>query len=392
MACIFYLYLHMLKLRMLRVKKIGLIFFLLNSIIANAQLCQLDSIKYTHIDCFGDNTGSIYVTLLQSDTIYQKNYYWTYPDGTIDTNTLALSNLKAGDYVLTIIAHFPEGDPNGTIIASNLQGDTIGGAPMDTITIKETIEIAASFSLSNVCNENDSADVTTTILGGTPPYTTLWSTGDTASNTTNLAPNLLLPYTLTITDKNNCTNDQYLTVKTTFAMNTFMSSQGVICKDDNTGSASIVVVNGTPPFHFQWSTTPPVLREHSSESTIYGLYPGEYSVIITDSMGCTITDSITVASDPSVCLIIYSAFSPNDDAVHEFWEIGNIGLYPEALILVYDRNGRQVYRRRNYENAEGQAFGGKDQEGRVLPSGTYYYIIDLENGDKVFKGTVTIVR
>ena len=69
-----------------------------------------------------------------------------------------------------------------------------------------------------------------------------------------------------------------------------------------------------------------------------------------------------------------------------------INLYPEALVLVYDRNGSQVYRRRNYENAEGQAFGGKDQQGRELPSGTYYYVIDLENGDKISQGTVTIVR
>ena len=62
------------------------------------------------------------------------------------------------------------------------------------------------------------------------------------------------------------------------------------------------------------------------------------------------------------------------------------------MVLVYDRNGRQVYRRRNYEYAEGQAFGGKDQQGSVLPSGNYYYVIDLENGDHVFKGVLTIVR
>jgi len=27
-----------------------------------------------------------------------------------------------------------------------------------------------------------------------------------------------------------------------------------------------------------------------------------------------------------------------------------------------------------------------------LPSGTYYYLIDLDNGDDVFKGVLTIVR
>ena len=43
-------------------------------------------------------------------------------------------------------------------------------------------------------------------------------------------------------------------------------------------------------------------------------------------------------------------------------------------------------------NSEEDAFGGKDKNGQPLPSATYYYVIDLENGDDVFKGTVTIVR
>ena len=390
----FFLYLPILKTDMFSIKNSVLILFVLLSFISNAQVgCALipDSTKITNIACFGDNTGSINVTLLQPDNIYQKSYWWTGPNGFTANQILSLSNLVAGDYVLTIIANLVEGDTSEGIWCSNLQGDTLGGAPLDTITVRETIEITASFVLSNMCNANDSADVVTTIFGGTPPYTTLWSTGDTSRNTTNLAQNSGSPYTLTITDKNNCANDQYLIVTPTLAMIPFMSSTGVICKDDNSGSARVFVTQGTSPFQFQWSTVPPV-TENGLESTIDGLYPGEYAVMIIDDMGCITQATIDVKSDPSICLTIYKAFSPNDDAVHEFWEIENINLYPEALVLVYDRNGSQVYRRRNYENAEGQAFGGKDQQGRELPSGTYYYVIDLENGDKISQGTVTIVR
>ena len=109
-------------------------------------------------------------------------------------------------------------------------------------------------------------------------------------------------------------------------------------------------------------------------------------------MGCVTLDTIEVKSNPRVCITPYKVFSPNDDDTHEFWEIENITLYSEALVMVYDRAGRLVYRRKNYENAEGKAFGGKDLEGRTLPSGTYYYIINLDNGDDVFKGALTIVR
>ena len=44
-----------------------------------------------------------------------------------------------------------------------------------------------------------------------------------------------------------------------------------------------------------------------------------------------------------------------------------------------------------YINSEEVAFNGKI-EGSRLNSGTYYYILDLENNDQVFRGSLTIVR
>ena len=109
-------------------------------------------------------------------------------------------------------------------------------------------------------------------------------------------------------------------------------------------------------------------------------------------MGCLIKDSVEVKSNPDICLKIYKVFSPNDDDIHEFWEIENIHLYPEALIEVYDRMGNMVYRRRNYINSESVAFNGYDDNGRKLSSGTYYYVLNLELEEEVFKGSLTIVR
>ena len=126
-------------------------------------------------------------------------------------------------------------------------------------------------------------------------------------------------------------------------------------------------------------------------NTIHNLYPGIYSVYIEDNMGCFVSDSIEIFTDPSICMKIYKAFSPNEDGINDYWELENIHLYPNALVEVYDRLGNRVYRRRNYINAESIAFNGKFN-GRQLPSGTYYYIVDLQNGDDIFKGTLTIIR
>ncbi len=338
--------------------------------------CNYNLNNYKYINCAGDNTGEIDITVLNTNA----SFWWTGPFN-FTSNSLNISSLLAGDYVLHIMENQVLGDTSSAIVCY----------VTDTITIEETLLITANFKLLNMCAVGDSADVITTIYGGTPPYSVLWSTGATTPNTLNLAVNPL-PYSLLITDANNCVRQEFLKIDDTPPLNTYMSSVGTICKDDNSGSARVFVSDGTPPYQFTWSTDTTFIIVHDSFSVIESLLPEEYIVKIIDDMGCETRDTVVVKSHLAVCITVYKAFSPNDDDIHEFWEIENINLYPEAIVQVYDRTGRQVYNRRNYANAEEHAFSGKDQEGRTLPSGTYYYIIDLENGDAAFKGTVTIVR
>ena len=361
---------------MQKIKILFIITIILATLSANAQ-CDYNLDNYSHINCYGDNTGAIDISLPLSSN---STFWWTGVGGFTSVSA-NISNLIAGDYALHIIYNVVPGDTSTTVICYET----------DTIVIEQSLQIEAVFELYNMCNENDSADVITNILGGTPPYTTLWNTGDTLRNTDSLAPSIL-PYELEITDANSCIRTEYLSIPVVSAMNLFMSSVAVICKDDNNGSARVFVTKGTTPFQFQWSTDSAFAIQHDSFSVLEGLFPGEYHVKITDAMGCVTRDTIEVKSNPSICITVYKVFSPNDDNTHEFWEIENINLYPEALVQVYDRTGRQVYNRRNYINAEEDAFSGKDQQGRTLPSGTYYYIIDLENEDTVFKGVLTIVR
>ena len=324
--------------------------------------------NYSHNDCNADNSGSIDITIANPNSVPS----WVGPNGFI-SSAISLTNLYAGTYYLTI--------------TNTVQSCTL----VDSIDIEETIKISAEFTLSGRCANQDSVDVEAILWGGTPPYTSLWNNGDVGPNAINLPPTGALPNVLTVTDANSCVDTLHLWVKNLAEINPFMSLVGVICKDDNTGEARVFVEGGTPPFVFDWGNNfSPII--HESSSVISGLYPGIYSVEITDDMGCFTKDSIELEVNPDLCLTIYKAFSPNDDDIHEFWEIKNINLYPNALVYVYDRNGRQVFKRRNYQNSEDDSFGGKDINNQPLPSGTYYYVIDLENGDDVFKGTVTIVR
>ena len=348
-------------------------FFTFNSILLFSQ-CEYILNNYSHNNCYGTNNGSIEITLASPSATAS----WIGPNGFTSSLT-DLTSLYAGTYYLTI--------------TNNLQLCVFN----DSINIEETIKISAEFDLTGRCKDQDSVNVTTVLWGGTPPYSSVWSNGDVGPNAIDLPPNTISPYILTVTDTNSCIDTIHLWLNQVKEMNPFMSSVGAICKDDNSGQARVFIQEGTPPFIFNWGGGDFSSQENDvliidSFSSISGLVPGFYTVEIIDDMGCSIKDSIEVKSNPNICLMVYKAFSPNDDNIHEFWEIENIHLYPEALVSVYDRNGTQVFRRRNYINSEEDAFGGKDVNNQPLPSGTYYYVIDLENGDDIFKGTVTIVR
>ena len=159
-----------------------------------------------------------------------------------------------------------------------------------------------------MCSLDDSVDVKTKIIGGTPPYLTIWSTGDTSRNTTNLAPNPTLPYVLTISDANFCSNDQYLTVPFVLSMNTFMSSVGEICKDDYSGSARVFVTNGTPPFKFVWDIMPMTIFSDDSSSEIENLIVTlVFLSVVVSKVTCSIFGSGTI--EFKICFSVITLIS-----------------------------------------------------------------------------------
>ena len=105
--------------------------------------------------------------------------------------------------------------------------------------------------------------------------------------------------------------------------------------------------------------------------------------------GCAYYDTIDVN-------IIYvrppQAFTPNTDGENDAWKIQGLGSkYPSAKVDVYDRWGQMVYRSVGYP----EPWDGKNRRGRDLPTGTYYYVIDLNDPDvelPLVKGYVAIVR
>ena len=83
---------------------------------------------------------------------------------------------------------------------------------------------------------------------------------------------------------------------------------------------------------------------------------------------------------------IMNLFTPNNDGINDHWELPEMDVWGKCDVKVYNRWGQLVFDQKDYDNLWDGTSNGK-----ALPEGPYYFIIDTENAG-VVKGTVNIVR
>ncbi|MCB0802539.1 MAG: gliding motility-associated C-terminal domain-containing protein, partial [Flavobacteriales bacterium] len=112
-----------------------------------------------------------------------------------------------------------------------------------------------------------------------------------------------------------------------------------------------------------------------------------YTLTVTDTTGCSFVDSILVDYTPEIK--IPSGITPNGDGVNDKWEIDFLEEFPNAKVMIYNRWGALVFEQSNgYKVAWDGTY-----EGKALPIGTYYYVIDLNSKRfEPFTGPITIVK
>ncbi|MEZ4961793.1 MAG: gliding motility-associated C-terminal domain-containing protein [Saprospiraceae bacterium] len=117
-----------------------------------------------------------------------------------------------------------------------------------------------------------------------------------------------------------------------------------------------------------------------------------FQYVLCSQVGC---DTATVVVDISCAetmdtIIIYNGFSPNGDGTNEYFKIENIDKFPDNHVRVYNRWGLLVFEQKGYKNTWGGFY-----KGTSLPDGTYFYLIDIDFGDRdkqTYSGFVIINR
>ena len=152
------------------------------------------------------------------------------------------------------------------------------------------------------------------------------------------------------------------------------------CEEKDDGAITTIVTGGTLPISYQWGTG-------ESSTSIFNLSKVTYSLYVEDSKGCSLpTEIIEVGFDGfNGCIEIPTGFTPNNDNIHDEWVIS--GLPSDVVVKVYNRWGQEVFSSSRYTEPWDGKYNGVD-----LPTAAYYYIIELNESDKVFNGIVTIKR
>jgi len=110
-----------------------------------------------------------------------------------------------------------------------------------------------------------------------------------------------------------------------------------------------------------------------------------YTITVQTAEGCTATDSVKVTVFDGIS--IPNTFTPNGDGVNDKWDIKNLIDYQNCEVRIFDRYGSEVYNSKGYYNAWDGTINGKR-----LPVGTYYYLINLNNGTRPLSGFVALIR
>ena len=93
-------------------------------------------------------------------------------------------------------------------------------------------------------------------------------------------------------------------------------------------------------------------------------------------------------------LIIPNAFSPNGDNKNDQFIIYGIESFTQVTLRIFNRWEQIVYQNENYDNSwTGESnIGSNSSENNGLPSGVYFYILEIDGGGTYKKGSIYLKR
>lgn len=299
------------------------------------------------------------------------SYEWTGPGVTAankNQNPLVIDNATVaavGDYQVTVVS--------------------AGGCPTPSDKIKATVNLKPVIP---VITPHPICKGSATILNETTPnaksYSWLPVTGlsDPTAASPAAKPAETTTYTVTVTSNEGCTATQTVTVTVMPVPEASISPQKKIFEGQS------VVLDAQAKYADTYLWTPADgLDDPTKLNPVASLTDDiTYTLKASSGIGCGFVN-VSVFVRVYKKIVIPTSFSPNGDGLNDYWDIEALSTYPKSTMNVFSRSGQKVYTSTGYDKPWNGAY-----KGYILPSGTYYYVIDLKSGAPLLSGWVLIVH
>ena len=234
------------------------------NLVDKAETFSIQLIEIQPVSCPNADDGKIVVQAVSGVAPYQ--FAWSPPIGlhpNVPVPTDQATGLSGGTYSVTAT------DATGCAAAS---GQFI---------IEEAPTILLSIvSQTNVlCKGDSTGTITTSLSGGLPPFTYLWSNGATTLNLDSIPAGT---YTLTLTDFQNCSviSPPVVITQPASALQIVLDSIRQDKCGQGEGAIFQHIIGGTLPHQYLWNSG-------QQTASITGLPAGTYQLTATDEAGCT---------------------------------------------------------------------------------------------------------
>ncbi|MFH1319448.1 MAG: T9SS type A sorting domain-containing protein, partial [Bacteroidota bacterium] len=171
--------------------------------------------------------------------------------------------------------------------------DSCGSDVSESVVVNGPGTMSVVFTWTDVsCNGFSDGTIDLSVSNATPPLTYLWSTGDSIEDISGLSVGT---YTVTVTDSCGTVITDSVVINEPALLTTSISGTDVNCNGAGDGTATVTPSGGTSPYYYLWNN-------NQANSTIIGLFPGNYTVNVTDFNNCLSSDIITINEPPALIL------------------------------------------------------------------------------------------
>jgi len=185
-------------------------------------------------------------------------------------------------------ALFPVGVTTVHWTVMDIHGNTTTAT--QSVTVNPSTIVLSATTSNVTCSRGSNGSITTSVSGGTAPYTYSWSNGATSSNLAGIPAGT---YSVTVTDVHGCNTSSAYTVGQPDPIGITAVITNVNCHGGFGGRISTTVTGGTPGYAYAWSN-----GSHFADPVL--LSAGTYSVTVTDAHGCVKNAAYTVAEPAAI--------------------------------------------------------------------------------------------